>query len=1036
MAYKVEIISLDSLKNNNSENASIVIKQDANAEKNAEVLKSVVHKQNMYKPSSLEIKLSTTRGIDVFRGNLITLSDDNDNVYAKRYYIKSVRKTPEYVTLTAYSPDYLLTIDKFCQAFTAKTLVGDIITNTITNISSNNFENYRTIVKDEKITNYIQKNVTNFCDTETQEIEENGVKKTITNYIETVIPYAVQFNESFYDFMVRMCNRDGEFLYLDENNILQVGLDTTKKCSLELDENTVDSIGMSDEEDEGNWVDKDYLGAISDDVVVTENTCVTSIGVLAPEFLETIPNNDKVEYCNWGDYTCAFSEVTTVFRAFAMERTIKDSLLSSLKTIAENDAHYGCFANDTNNNFNSVFPKGSFLFSSNNKQETSRRDNKGYKDVFKNEALAKANQLEVTISQNAYVSLGSIVSYNESDYVVYKIEKTIGDIQASDYKDTYNLLLVKIVENKFYPLPILDNRVKLASAQRAIVVDNFDPSRLGRVRIRYPWQSGEVSDDDRKNFSNVNAKNASPYIRVSTPMASDGAGLLFTPAVGDEVLVDYEDGNIERPYVCGSFYNSTHKPSVASQSQTHGKVKSITSANGHHISFTDTGGAERYISSLMPATKLISSFGVADKLVFDGSDTKHFGGGFEISDYYGIYSITGSTHNRSINISSPFGKVNIDAFQGISIEAPLGDVKIVGKNVSIEARNNLTLTSGTNIPGYFKNKENKNFLYDFAGAVAGSIVDLTFIRTYIEVLLRPIGGTMLLKSNRYMCLEAGEGETQLYRDRKSAKSFILSTNTDTLEQELTKIKENVISTVDHYYQMHDLLKSIIQLKHSLYTSQLKDTFNKILKGDKVISEDELTKILQRLRLEDQAPIYYIHFKASRIKFIYDNYLNKVDFKDSTFKDGLKRFWSGFKSVMNDINEYSYPIKMTKKEILYKEIISFVKKESKLKEKIEMDSWTDDWLFGFNVETAIREKPDATPTIFSKFKSTMLDSLGLKGFVQLADDRCWTEKDNGAILMSNSKNDTFKLTADGNMEKCMPNDYKTYIIDMFENVVDD
>jgi hypothetical protein len=128
--------------------------------------------------------------------------------------------------------------------------------------------------------------------------------------------------------------------------------------------------------------------------------------------------------------------------------------------------------------------------------------------------------------------------------------------------------------------------------------------------------------------------------------------------------------------------------------------------------------------------------------------------------------------------------------------------------------------------------------------------------------------------------------------------------------------------------------------------------------------------------------------------------------------------------------------MTKKEILYKEIISFVKKESKLKEKIEMDSWTDDWLFGFNVETAIREKPDATPTIFSKFKSTMLDSLGLKGFVQLADDRCWTEKDNGAILMSNSKNDTFKLTADGNMEKCMPNDYKTYIIDMFENVVDD
>jgi len=41
--------------------------------------------------------------------------------------------------------------------------------------------------------------------------------------------------------------------------------------------------------------------------------------------------------------------------------------------------------------------------------------------------------------------------------------------------------------------------------------------------------------------------------------------------------------------------------------------------------------------------------------------------------------------------------VNLNAFQGISIEAPNGDIEIKGKNVSIEASNRLSLSSGENI---------------------------------------------------------------------------------------------------------------------------------------------------------------------------------------------------------------------------------------------------------------------------------------------------------------------------------------------------
>ena len=69
----------------------------------------------------------------------------------------------------------------------------------------------------------------------------------------------------------------------------------------------------------------------------------------------------------------------------------------------------------------------------------------------------------------------------------------------------------------------------------------------------------------------------------------------------------------------------------------------------------------------------------------------------ELTDKFGIYSIKASTNKRNITINSSWGDVNINAFTGITISAPNGDVKIQGKNVSIEAGNKLNIVSGKNI---------------------------------------------------------------------------------------------------------------------------------------------------------------------------------------------------------------------------------------------------------------------------------------------------------------------------------------------------
>ena len=110
----------------------------------------------------------------------------------------------------------------------------------------------------------------------------------------------------------------------------------------------------------------------------------------------------------------------------------------------------------------------------------------------------------------------------------------------------------------------------------------------------------------------------------------------------------------------------------------------------------------------------------------------------------------------------------MNAFTGITISAPNGDVKISGKNVTIEAGNNLKLVSGTNA-GYkiFRDKKYNKTSFGTMAATAGTaalnslakklkLIDLTFVRSVVEIVMRPVEGALTVKSNRYLKLEAGK----------------------------------------------------------------------------------------------------------------------------------------------------------------------------------------------------------------------------------------------------------------------------------------
>jgi hypothetical protein len=406
--------------------------------------------------------------------------------------------------------------------------------------------------------------------------------------------------------------------------------------------------------------------------------------------------------------------------------------------------------------------KGKYLYSS----ATLLTGAAFYKNIHEKGRKAKNRSICIDMESNTSypLLLGNTVNFQRISYSVVEAEGTITISGTSLVRSRkYIAVPLDLQDNKAYPPPAGRERSCHSSAQTAFVAENKDPLRMNRVRIRYPWQT--------------DGEDASPWIRMALPMASEYSGFNFIPEVDDEVMVDFENGNMERPYVVGALYNVGHKPKDYYSEPTDytgldGETRSITSRNGHRIIFSDPSSAARFFDSFFPLGSLLRPLAsIGNKLSLTSEEQKKLAGGIELTDEYGMYSIKMSSHARDITIDSPFGTVNVNAFKGITINAPNGEVSIKGKNITIEAGNNLTLKSGANIANgriFSKplgNMNTETVTSDIMGMLSGRInllpVDLALMRCVLEAILRPIGGTMLIKSHRYMCLEAGKGKTTI-----------------------------------------------------------------------------------------------------------------------------------------------------------------------------------------------------------------------------------------------------------------------------------
>lgn len=826
-----------------------------------------------------------------------------------------------YATFQAYDPFKFLTLDTYCKAYTGKKFTQDIFLNkdlwpnnlpetideqlTIENAQGLKKEREAEKANLEEKQKEINKEINDLNDKINKEINENtkkelqktlNEKKALSQNIsikikeldsettklgsiikekkesqfnknprylyyddkEFIQPYLVQYNESFFDFLVRVSNRCGEFLYY-EDGYFNIGW--KKKTKKDKDDKEQDNItpiteyvsvnfsdetatawkqnyivsshhnyplinkdnrikryptllpldeeklqteygkGYNVEEKGGGKIDitgTDQSGTpitIKDksrsdyEVNVADLQCQDSY-LASDENLVSLPPKDK--YTKWEDFAlwpgCYHINILTdIVNSANIAEAITNVAFSTGATSASSKNS----AVVTNNNYekeyfnneNDIYKKERkngdhihpFSTSEENKNTTLSSyvtfSLEFYETVRKGIETNERSRIQIALGDHFYpLTLGSLIELDGEKYIVVQMNGC-----ANSGTETLDIEVIPYKENEFvFPPAAPVGPIREAKAQRAFITHNTDPLKMNRVRVRYPWQ-GQTEDP-------------TPWIRIALPMASDGSGFNFLPQIGDEAIINYENGNIEKPYVEGMLYTraAEEDESTVPYAFKRDKARVISSVNGHSIIFSDPSASTNVFNGLIPMWKTLSSF---LPTVFNGDlpdYNKKAMGGIEFTDEHGLYSISMSSDKRAISIDSPLGKVDINAFTGITISAPNGNVRIEGKNIDIVAGNNLSISSGNNIASHFwhmKDKKWKEGGKDFGKTMftdvlsKTEVIDMNLIRTVIETILRPCGGTLLIKSNRYLCFEAGKGEAQI-AGRQTVKQLGLRATMD------------------------------------------------------------------------------------------------------------------------------------------------------------------------------------------------------------------------------------------------------------------
>jgi phage protein D len=184
----------------------------------------------------------------------------------------------------------------------------------------------------------------------------------------------------------------------------------------------------------------------------------------------------------------------------------------------------------------------------------------------------------------------------------------------------------------------------------AQVTNAADPKGSGRVKLRFPWLADAYESD---------------WARTVQPGAGANRGAMVLPEVNDEVLVAFEQGDLNRPYVIGGLYNGVDKPrkgAIDTVDAGNGAVnrRALVSRTGHRLELLEKAG---------------------------GTD------GIQIVTGDDALRIELDKQGSRVLVHSD-GTVVVEAKKGVTVDAGTGDIEMTGNSLKLTAKRGVTVDAG------------------------------------------------------------------------------------------------------------------------------------------------------------------------------------------------------------------------------------------------------------------------------------------------------------------------------------------------------
>lgn len=173
----------------------------------------------------------------------------------------------------------------------------------------------------------------------------------------------------------------------------------------------------------------------------------------------------------------------------------------------------------------------------------------------------------------------------------YRLEESPPESELAD-TELFSVRLQAIPSAQTYQPPRLTPKPVVQGPQTAIVVgkagDEIHTDKYGRVKVQFHWDRYGQKDE-----------NSSCWIRVSHPLAGQNWGMVAIPRIGQEVIVEFLEGDPDRPIITGRVYNADQMPPwslPANMTQSGILTRSTKGGNintANAIRFEDKKGAEQ-----------------------------------------------------------------------------------------------------------------------------------------------------------------------------------------------------------------------------------------------------------------------------------------------------------------------------------------------------------------------------------------------------------------------------------------------------------